>query len=281
MTQRPKDSFLGRVRESLNDLHPAERRLGTFLCDFPGELASYSAQELAELANVSKATVSRFVRRLGFENYEQARRLAREESQTGSRFFLSHVGTRLDAGWLDADVAQGKENLERTFRAIGEGQIDALARRLLEARRAWTIGFRSSFAFAAYLQWQLTQVVDNIVAIPRGGETLGEHLAGIAREDCVVVFALRRRLAATAPLMDELVDTGADIAYVTDEGAEPRPDVRWHFRCQTTSPGPLFNHVAVMALCHQVVTRAIVLAGADGRARLQRIELLNDRLNEL
>ena len=45
MTMRNKESFLGRVRESLPDLHPAERRLGEFLCDFPGEIASYNAQE--------------------------------------------------------------------------------------------------------------------------------------------------------------------------------------------------------------------------------------------
>ena len=78
MAMRNKESFLGRVRESLPDLYPAERRLGEFLCDFPGEIASYNAQELAKLAKVSKATVSRFVRRLGFDNYEQARRSSKE-----------------------------------------------------------------------------------------------------------------------------------------------------------------------------------------------------------
>ena len=67
----PKErSFLTRVRQVLPELHPAERRLGDFLCDFPGEVASYSAQELAALAHVSKATVSRFIQRLGYENYE-------------------------------------------------------------------------------------------------------------------------------------------------------------------------------------------------------------------
>jgi DNA-binding MurR/RpiR family transcriptional regulator len=49
------------VRQALPSLHPAERRLGDFVCDFPGELASYSGSELAQLAHVSKATVSRFV----------------------------------------------------------------------------------------------------------------------------------------------------------------------------------------------------------------------------
>ena len=60
-------SFLFRVRDALDDLHPAERRLGEFVCDFPGELASYSASDLARLAQVSNATVTRFVRRLGYE----------------------------------------------------------------------------------------------------------------------------------------------------------------------------------------------------------------------
>ncbi len=281
MAHRPKDSFLGRVREALPQLHPAEQRLGEFLCAFPGELASYDAQELAKLANVSKATVSRFVRRLGFENYEQARRLAREESQTGSRLFLSHASEQDSAKWLDADVAQGRENMERTFRSIGQTRIEDLAHSLLAARKVWVMGFRSSHAFAVYLQWQLTQVIENIVAIPRSGETLGEHLAGITDGDCVVLFALRRRLAGTGEIISALGKSGADVAYITDEGAEHRQDVRWHLRCQTLSTGPLFNHVSVMALCHQIVTRAIVLAGADGSARLRRIELWNDRLGEL
>lgn len=30
-------SFLTRVRNALPTLHPAERRLGEFVCDFPGE----------------------------------------------------------------------------------------------------------------------------------------------------------------------------------------------------------------------------------------------------
>ena len=36
-----EESFLTRVRRSLPGLSPAEKRLGDFLCDFPGEVASY------------------------------------------------------------------------------------------------------------------------------------------------------------------------------------------------------------------------------------------------
>lgn len=275
-------SFLSRVRKALPDLHPAERRLGEFVCDFPGELASYDAQELAGFANVSKATVSRFVRRLGYESYDEARRHARAEQRTGSRLFMAHAGDP-DAteAWLAQNVEQGKLNLDRTFAAITQAELDDVARALLGARKVWVIGFRASHPFAAYLRWQLTQVVEDVIAIPAGGETLGEHLVSIRPEDCVVLFGLRRRVAVTGRILAHAGGAGAALLYVTDEGAEPEKHARWHFRCHTMAPGPLFNHVAVMALCHLLVMRCIELAGGRARSRLRGIEMLNDSLEEL
>jgi DNA-binding MurR/RpiR family transcriptional regulator len=274
-------SFLGRIRAALPSLHPAERRLGEFLCDFPGELASYDAQELARLANVSKATVSRFVRRLDYQSYEEARRHAREEQRSGSRLFLSHPGDAdPDASLLSA-IEQGKANLDQTFATIPQAELDAVVKAMLGARKVWVVGFRASHPLADYLRWQLTQVIEDVVSIPGGGETLGENLASVVADDCVILFGLRRRIAGMEALLDHLASSKAALAYITDEGPEPERRARWHFRCHTASTGPLFNHVSVMALCHLLVTRAIELSGTAGRARLRRIEAANDSLGEL
>ncbi|MDK1493857.1 MurR/RpiR family transcriptional regulator [Sinorhizobium sp. 7-81] len=274
-------SFLTRVREVLPELHPAERRLGDFLCDFPGEIASYSAQELAALAHVSKATVSRFIQRLGYENYEAARRHARADKQTGSRLFLA---TATDSGGeqsVAAHVAQSVANLEATFLAIAETQINAASEAILKGRKVWVIGFRASHSFATYLQWQLTQVIENIAAIPGGGQTMGEHLVSFSDEDVVIVFGLRRRIALMDSLLAQVEKSGAKLLYITDEGVPFLSQAEWHFRCQTLAPGPLFNHVSVMALCHLLTTRCIEIAGVAGRNRLRAIEALNDALEEL
>ena len=274
-------TFLGRIRAALPSLHPVERRLGEFLCDFPGELASYDAQELARLSNVSKATVSRFVRRLGYASYDEARRHAREDQRFGSRLFLSHPGDTNPEASLVAALDQARANLDQTFGVIPQAEIDAISRTILSARKVWVIGFRASHPMADYLRWQLTQVVENIVSIPGGGETLGEHLASISPDDCVVLFGLRRRVSGMEALLDYLAANKAPLAYVTDEGLEPDKRARWHLRCHTASTGPLFNHVSVMALCHLLIARTIELAGAAGRARLRRIEAANDSLEEL
>lgn len=278
----PKDrSFLARVRAALPSLHPAERRLGDFVCDFPGELASYSGSELAELAQVSKATVSRFVKRLGYDSYEAARRHARAERQTGSRLFLATSSDVATLPSVQAHVAQSVANLQACFQAISDGEIDAVADALLQSRKVWVIGFRSSHAFASYLQWQLTQVVEQIVAIPNAGQTLGEHLVSFDPRDMVVVFGLRRRVALMDRMLKAVMRSGARLLYITDEGVPPLRGVTWHFRCHSLAPGPLFNHVAVTAVCHLLATRAIEKAGAAGRARLRGIEALNEALDEL
>lgn len=274
-------SFLTRVRNALPGLHPAERRLGEFVCDFPGELASYSGSELAELAHVSKATVSRFVKRLGYDSYEEARRHARAEKQTGSRLFLNTSAESAGVQSVAAHAAQGVANLEATLQSITDSQIDAVTRAMLQARKVWVIGFRSSHAFATYLQWQLTQVIENIVAIPGAGQTLGEHLVSFTDSDVAIVFGLRRRVARIDALLDQIRRSGAQLLYITDEGVPFRAGAHWHFRCQSLAPGPLFNHVAVAAVCHLLATRAIEMAGTDGRARLRGIEVLNDALEEL
>jgi DNA-binding MurR/RpiR family transcriptional regulator len=274
-------SFLTRVRNALPTLHPAERRLGEFVCDFPGELASYSGSELAELAQVSKATVSRFVKRLGYDSYESARRDARAERQTGSRLFLDTATADGAGRSVQAQVAQSVLNLEATFAGIPEAQIDAVAQAVLAARKVWVIGFRSSHAFASYLQWQMTQVVEQIVAIPGAGQTLGEHLVSVQPRDLVIVFGLRRRVAVMEALLREVQRTRAPLLYITDEGVQAHAGATWHFRCHSQAPGPLFNHVAVAAVCHLLATRVIERSGRGGRARLREIETLNDSLEEL
>jgi len=274
-------SFLFRVRQALPDLHPAEKRIGEFICDFPGELASYSAQELAALAHVSKATVTRFIQRLGYDNYEEARRHAREEKQTGSRLFLERSDDSETMQSVQAHAAQDIANIEATFLAISDRQIESAADCLLQARKVWVIGFRSSQPFAAYLQWQLTQVIEHIVVIPGPGQTLGEYFASMQESDIVVMFAMRRRVAQIDIILDHVRASEAKLIYVTDEGAPGHSGATWHFRCQTLAPGPLFNHTAVMALCHLLITRCLEKAGLSGRKRLRKIETLNDSLDEL
>ncbi len=250
------------------------------MCNFPGELAGYSASELAQLAGVSNATVSRFIRRLGYPNYEEARLHAREESQTGSRLYKAKT-TDSDTANANAYEIADIENIRTTFSQVSFGDIQDLAKAMLDARKLWIIGFRAGNSLASYLQWQLTQVIENVVSIPGSGHTMGEHLVSIDSSDLVIVFGIRRRVAQLDAILASVAETGARLAYITDEGAPVHEQAEWHLRCQTGSPGPLFSHVAIMALINALANQTIELSSEGGKVRLAEIEAFNESLEEL
>jgi len=272
------EPFLSRVQRVLPALSPAERRLGEFLLDFPGELGSYDAQELARLCDVSKATVSRFVRRIGFESYDKAKKAVRDERETGSRLFFAHAEPEANAAALALDMREEKDNLDLTFAKLSAADLDALARSVISTRKVWIAGQRISHSFALYLYWQLTKIVAEVVVFPQGGETFGEHVARIEKGDLVIAIMLRRRMAGTRRLLEAIADTGAELALISDESMPRHAGARWHFHCHTHSEGPQFNHAAVLALCHQVVVRATLQSGREGRERLRTVDAINEKL---
>lgn len=281
MSEPDQRSFLSRIRAALPEMHPSERRLAEVVLNFPGELASYSATELARLSNVSNATVTRFVRKIGYGSFEEARQAARAGYRSGAALFRVSPGPDEAEPALAAHVAQGRANLEASFAAIPQAEIDAVARAMLTAPRVWIIGFRTAQSFALYLGAQVVQVVPSVTVLPSAGQTLGETIASIGPEDCAVVFALRRPVRPLPRIVSEIAATGARLAVITDGALPDSHPATWRFRVQTAAPGPLFNHVAVLALAHLMATRTIELAGAAGRRRLSVIEAAHDSLDEI
>lgn len=282
MSSAQKPSFVTRVKAALPLLHPTERRLAEFILNFPGELASYTATELAGLAGVSNATVTRFIKKLGYRSYEEARQHVRDNREEGAAL-LRVEGREEDGGdsLLHRHIHQAIKNLDHASQHLSQVMLDEVAATMLSARRVWVIGFRSSYPFAEYLNWQVLQVIENTSLLPRAGETLAESLVSMAPEDCVILFGLKRRTADLAAVLTQVEHSGARVLYITDESAPSNERVRWHAVCRTAAPGPLFNHVAVLSLCHFLATRVIELSGAEGRRRLTGIEAIHEALDEL
>ena len=276
----PSASFVKRVQGVLNTLPEAERRLGEFTLDFPGELASYSASELAALAGVSNATVSRFVRRLGYADFNSARRSVRTERAVGSPLLLERKG-RGSAETLAAHLQHGHANLEATYGRISETMIDDIVRAIVGARTLWVAGYRSSQAFAFYFRWQVFQFLPRSHLLPGPGETLGEYMASIEKEDCLVAFGLRRRVPQLQHLVAQAARVGAKVLYVGDHLMGELAEADWLLRCDTRAPGALDNHVAVIALCDLLVTRIFHALGRQGRTRLLAVEAAHEAAEEL
>ncbi len=273
-------SLVARVTRLLDDLPPTERRLAEFLIDFPGELPSYTATELAAAARVSNAAVTRFIRKLGYDSYGDARRQVRLEQKSGSPLLLLGAEGKA-AGTLRAHLELSIQNLSETYAGLSEDMLDRIAHAMIAANRVWIAGFRNNYSFAAYLRWQVFRVLETSILLPTSGETIAEYAVSIRKGDMLVVFALRRSLPASTLLIASAVKSGAEVLCVTDETVDDPGPATWLVRCRAKAAGALDNHVAVIGLAHFLATRVLELTGRSGRRRLAEIETMHDLLGEL
>ncbi|KQP37400.1 MurR/RpiR family transcriptional regulator [Pseudorhodoferax sp. Leaf274] len=280
-TTDPSASFLARIRELMDQLPPTEQRLGRFILDFPGELASYSASELARLVGVSNASVSRFVQRLGYGSYDEARRHARDQRSAGSPLYLAPRAAGAAGGGLAAHAQAAHDNIAATLRGVDETTLDAIAQAMVQARAVWFLGYRNNRSFAAYLRWQLAQVLPRTQVLPGPGETLAEYAVDIAAGDVLVVFALRRSPAVATAFAQRAAQAGAQVVCVTEPSAAGSAGARWVLHCHTAAPGVLDSHVALMLLCELLATRTLQAAGTAGRQRLAGVEAAHEALGQL
>ncbi len=282
MTSDLTKPFLLRVRDALPELHPSEQRLAELVLDFPGEMAGYTATEIAELANVSNATVSRFVRRIGYGSFDEARRAVRDEQRAGTALLRFASDRRAVPGRaVSSHFETSQQNLELTYGGLDDEVIDSLASAIIAAPRVWFVGFRAGQPFAQYLGWQTSQVLENVTVMPRAGETLAESMASLSRNDIVVIVALRRKPKLLAAVAQAARLAGADVAVIEDRPSPETADARWQLACVTSANGPLMNHVGTMAICNLVAARTIELSGAAGRSRMAAIEDGHRRFDEL
>ena len=116
-------SFLSRVRHILPDLSPAERKLGELVRDFPGELASFSASELADLAAVSNATVSRFVRRLGYASLPKGKGPRSSYFNWGWSYVIANSALSPELAYLFCALGVSAETSTRAVQ-VRDGYFD-------------------------------------------------------------------------------------------------------------------------------------------------------------
>lgn len=271
------------IREQYASLPESERRIADLILEFPGEVAAYTATELANLSNGSKAAVTRLVQRLGYATYDEARRAARDAQTWGSPVYLMHKqpAAKDFSGRIQSHVEQDTRNIALTLQSLRPDTIRAIVVAICSARRVFCLGWRNSYFLAGYLQWQIVQVRPDVFLLPNPGGTLAEDVAAMGEQDVLICVGMRRRVPQMTTVMAEAHANRAQVLYVTDRTSPPVEGATWTIPCAVRGTDPFDRYGAVMSLFHLLSVAVVEEMAERGRDHLQSIERLHDALKEL
>ncbi len=270
-----------RLRDHYSALTPQEQRVADFIFANIDDLMSYNSAELARLSHVSKATVSRLFRRLGYPSYRDMRDEVRTLRQSGMPLTDSRDAVQGNT-LLSRHYKQEMANLTHWINQIDDQQFTAVIAALSQARQVRLLGFRNSYPVALHLRQQLIQVRQGVMMMPQPGQTLAEELVDLMPQDVVIFVAFRRRPRMIKTILTQLQALGVPVLLICEPQAQTLiPLATWHLAAPLDSVSAFDAYSAPMSLANLLSNALLHDMLAAGRQRIHQITDLYDDLDEL
>ncbi len=268
------------VRQRLDSLSLAERRLARVL------LASYpiagleSVARFAERAGVSPPTVTRFITKLGFRGYPEFQESLRHEVQArlSSPLTRYREEPKQESAVSDAlEVSQ--HNLKATVDLLSDRDVKEAVELLADVRRrAMVLGGRVSAPLARYLAGQLHLLRPGIGLVDAERSAPAQQLIDMRKTDVLVVFDYRRYQPDTIESARLTAGRGCNVILFTDPWLSPASAFsRQVLVTSVETVGPFDSLVGAMAVVEALIAAVLRRLGPRAEARMQNLERLRAR----
>ncbi len=270
-----------RLRDRYGELSPQEQRVADFIFDHFDDLISYNSAELARLSGVSKATVSRLFKRLGYPSYRDMRDELRTLRQSGMPLADNRDAVQGNT-LLARHYKQEMANLTQWINQIDPVQFGAVIQALMQAQRLCLIGLRNSYPVALHLRQQLLQIRQQVTLLTQPGQTLSEELVDLTAQDAVIVVAFRRRPRLIQPLLAQLQKRGVPVLLLCEPQASTLMSLAtWSLCVPLDSVSAFDSYSSAMSLVNVISNALLHEMLRDGRQRIHQIVDLYGELDEL
>lgn len=216
---------LSLIRENMDGFSKRQRAIANYIMDNYDKAAFMTASRLGKTIDVSESTVVRFAAELGYDGYPEMQQALQEmirnkltsiqrievsENRLGSNDVLSAV--------MQSDMEEIRLSLDRVDRS----SFSAAVEKIVNAKRIYILGLRSSTAIASFLGFYFNLLFDNVVLVHTTSVSeMFEQVLRIGPGDVMIGISFPRYSSRTVKVMQFASDRGAEVLAITDSEASP------------------------------------------------------------
>ena len=210
-------------------LTATEQGIVEYIAAHRDEFLCMTIGQLSAALHISEATVSRFARHVGCEDFKHLKRTVVEQTvQRGPVQKLSNTLQAKEDDILAAWLEQQRYNLQKTLDLLDREAFAAAVAALLGARKIFLHARNASRAPAVLLEYRLRRIGLEVEQLPSAGSELAERLASVGPGDVVVLFSFAKLSAAAGVILDHQRQAGYRTILFTSRsyhGEGPRADI--------------------------------------------------------
>lgn len=230
-------AFYSRVQERLEALSRKERKAAEYMAENQEKLIYASITELAELAGISEATVTRVCAKLGYSGFQAlkvsvARELVSREEKIHEDLTLDSTAEMI----VDKIFSSAIQTLSMTQKALDTQAVERSVEALCRARRIVILGNGNSGSVAMDAQHKFLRIGLNVNAYT------DDHMQMIAmvslnNDDVVIAISHSGSSRDVAEAICLAKEKGATVISLTNNGISPvskLADIRLYTYSQET-----------------------------------------------
>lgn len=217
-----------RIADVYPSLSNGHRKAADFVLQNPLDTATMTIEGLAEKSGASTATLTRFVRVLGYGGYGEFRSALSEALKLAMAPVASMADARSVAATPFATLVGALKdeaaNIEEAIAGLDEATVTGAVAALLKAQRIFVIGTGASHHVASFLEDGLALYLDAdvIFAASRGGPAHAmRHMLSAGPRDLVIAISMPRYSRTTLELCNFARKRGTPVLALTDGLTSP------------------------------------------------------------
>ena len=217
--------LIKRIQDNLQEFSKGQKLIANYIINHYDKAAFMTAAKLGEVVGVSESTVVRFAIELGFDGYPKLQKVLQELIKTKltavQRIEVS--SNRISEENILKSVLQSDmEKIKITLEEIDRDNFNKIVESILNARKIYILGVRSSAALASFLGFYFNLIFDNVRLVHTTSVSeMFEQVLRASKGDVVIGISFPRYSRRTIKAMQFVKSQGATVIAITDSPESP------------------------------------------------------------
>lgn len=264
------------IESSLSDLNPSERRVAEYILKHPEDIINYSVQKLADLTNVSVATIVRLSKKMKCKGFQDLKlKIAFDLNEPGN---VQRDYAEIDEDYSIEEVTQSvfhnnTKTLKDTERILSTVSIKQAFELIINSRKTCIYGIGASAIIAQDFKQKLTRI-DYWCDV---GSSFDEQVtlsANLSSEDVVIAISNSGQTKDIVYATQLAKEKGAKIISITkygDNSIAKLADVQLFVSSseKTIRSGAMSSRIAMLSIIDILY---ICIASDDYLSNRQKLE---------
>ncbi|MDO5416238.1 MAG: MurR/RpiR family transcriptional regulator [Lachnospiraceae bacterium] len=259
--------------QSPDRLSQTDSRILEYIEGHREEVMFMSIGQMSAQIEVSEASISRFVRHMGCQDYKQLKSIILEQNHLEGPAGKM-AGTLFSGDGFCAARYLNRQHqcLEKTLEQLDDSVFEEAVRAIRNGKRIYIHAKSASASMGELLFFRLRRLGLPVILLPSGGSELLEGLAQAEADDLVIFFAFSKVSWESRTILDCQKEAGFRTLCFTSRLIMPEDDsADINLYVYRGEANEYHSMTAATAMVDALIVAVMEQLGADGAKKLQRL----------